>query len=152
MIGLVCSGHCTASTHAADESILCRDRWQRGSSQMTLERLLPSWQQMHCTSARAAWAGEQCVTLTADEYKQSSVHAHVLIQIALPVGQLVPHLIHAWIMVPLANMSQHPKRHLNRFNRFCAAQGCAQQTDRYCGFSGETIKFCPYQTVLPGLT
>jgi len=33
-------------------------------------------------------------------------------------------------MVPLAHPSSHPKRHLDRFSRFCRAHGRYRQTDR----------------------
>jgi len=34
------------------------------------------------------------------------------------------------IMIPLANSSPHPKRHLDRFSRFCRVHGRDRQTDR----------------------
>ena len=47
-------------------------------------------------------------------------------KLPLPLGDLGQRLIAQ--MVPWAHPSPQPKRHLDRFNRFCRDHGCVQQT------------------------
>ena len=46
-----------------------------------------------------------------------------------PLGDPGPHLTHGSLGQP-GHPSAQPKRHLDRFNRFCGVHRCVQQTDR----------------------
>ena len=64
------------------------------------------------------------------QYKGCEVHAPNLVHPVWGSGPQYTHVTDRAWMAALANSSLHPKRHLDRFMRFCKVHGCAQ-TRRY---------------------